>query len=65
MLNFTKTIDQIHEEIMSVIKLNEFTIDAKTNRSLSNKMVAYKHICCQTIFNIYDHLMRQLNYYRT
>jgi serine/threonine-protein kinase ATR len=63
MLNFTKTIDQIYEEIISVIKLNELTIDTIANTP--SKMVAYKHICCQTIFNIYDHLMRQLNYYRT
>ncbi len=32
--------------------------------SNSSKILEYQHICCQTAFNIYDHLMRQLNYYR-
>jgi serine/threonine-protein kinase ATR len=61
MLNYRDTIDQIYEEIMSVIQLND---NAKTNDS-NKRMCAYQHICSQTVFNIYDHLMRQLNFYRT
>jgi hypothetical protein len=73
-------IDQIFEEIMSVIQLNQLTINSpNTSLAITNlnnnlsivspslnktKMLQYHHICCQTIFNIYDHLMIQLNYYR-
>ena len=73
-------IDQIFEEIMSVIQLNQLTASSPNSSlaisnmtcnlsmassSLNNaKMLQYHHICCQTIFNIYDHLMIQLNYYR-
>jgi serine/threonine-protein kinase ATR len=64
-------IDQIFEEIMSVIKLNQ--IDSMSDLNTGNsvnpannlKMMHYHHICSQTVFNIYDHLMKQLNYYRT
>lgn len=74
-----KIIDQIFEEIMSVIQLNQLIGNSKvltpnTNSSIisntattpnsSSKILEYQHICCQTVFNIYDHLMRQLNYYR-
>lgn len=91
-------IDQIYDEIMSVIQLGSSSVISSSNQTqiLSNstssiqttnanvtnnnnnnqisssntantnsKMMQYQHICCQTIFNIYDHLMRQLNYYRT
>ena len=74
-------IDQIYEEIMSVIQLNQLVSNSKCfstptittvvsssnngNSSNSSKILEYQHICCQTVFNIYDHLMRQLNYYRT
>ena len=37
---------------------------SSSNGSISNKMLPYHNICCQTVFNIYDHLVRQLNYYR-
>ena len=78
-------IDQIFEEIMSVIQLNQFGPNNTSSGGVSNmsnlnnnnnnasmasssmnsaKMLEYHHICCQTIFNIYDHLMIQLNYYR-
>ena len=62
---------------MSVIQLNQFVVSPSPNNSitaavgtsltptLSNpKILQYHHICCQTLFNIYDHLMKQLNYYR-
>jgi tetratricopeptide (TPR) repeat protein len=91
-------IDQIYDEIMSVIQLGSSSVVSSSNQtqilstsstgSISNtsntanltnnnlisssntannnaKMMQYQHICCQTVFNIYDHLMRQLNYYRT
>lgn len=70
-------IDQIFEEIMSVIQLNQLVTSPSPNTSVcgtvisltpsvsNTKILQYHHICCQTIFNIYDHLMRQLNYYRT
>lgn len=73
----TEIIDQIFEEIMSVIQLNQMVISPSPNTSVSanfvsltptmshTKILEYHHICCQTIFNIYDHLMRQLNHYRT
>jgi hypothetical protein len=76
-------IDQIFEEIMSVIQLNQLIGTAKgpaaltpntntsvistatiSNQNNSSKILEYQHICCQTVFNIYDHLMRQLNHYR-
>ncbi len=77
----TEIIDQIFEELMSVIQLNQLTkcsasgLTPNTNNSSilsstlnlnsnSSKILEYQHICCQTAFNIYDHLMRQLNYYR-
>lgn len=80
----SEIIDQIFEEIMSVIQLNQLIGSSKsssgltpnTNTSIqsnvtlnvipsnSSKILEYQHICCQTVFNIYDHLMRQLNYYR-
>jgi serine/threonine-protein kinase ATR len=41
------------------------TSTGSSNSKNSKKMLKYHHICCQTIFNIYDHLMRQLNYYRS
>ncbi|CAF0950646.1 unnamed protein product [Brachionus calyciflorus] len=71
-------IDQIFEEIMSVIQLNQFAFSVSPNNSVSagpganltpclsnTKILQYHHICCQTIFNIYDHLMKQLHHYRT
>jgi hypothetical protein len=39
---------------------------ASTNSTSNSKMIfQYHHICCQTVFNIYDHLVRQLNHYRS
>lgn len=35
-----------------------------SNQNNSSKILEYQHICCQTVFNIYDHLMRQQNHYR-
>jgi serine/threonine-protein kinase ATR len=90
-------IEQIYEEMMSVIQLNKIvnpitpststdstsllnsnmnknhfnnlTSKNNSNGILSNintkPILQYHHIACQTIFNIYDHLVRQLNYYRS
>jgi hypothetical protein len=101
-------IEQIFEEMMSVIQLNQVlcnttpptnsgsylnslpsiahnkntnicNINTSKNKTTNNNVIfnhtnpspnakailPYHHICCQTIFNIYDHLVRQLNYYRT
>lgn len=57
-LNYSDTINQIYEEMMSVVQLSEL------NEVSNKKIIAYKHICCQTVFNIHDHLVRQLNHYR-
>ena len=70
-------IDQIYEEMMSVIQLNQLATSLSSisnaalptvhssNTNNSSKMLQFQHICCQTVFNIYDHLMKQLNHYRT
>jgi serine/threonine-protein kinase ATR len=43
---------------------NANSITSSNSANNLSKMMQYQHICCQTVFNIYDHLMRQLNYYR-
>jgi hypothetical protein len=71
-----EVVDQIFDEMMSVIQLNQLKRSTTTtnapasapiaeNSTTSKRMLKYHHICCQTVFNIYDHLVRQLNYYRT
>lgn len=62
-------VEQIFEEIMSVVQLKQLVTSKSSptdhHHAHSNKILQYHHICCQTIFNIYDHLVRQLNYYRS
>lgn len=42
------------------------TAGNSSNSACNNKQILqYHQICCQTVFNIYDHLVRQLNHYRT
>jgi serine/threonine-protein kinase ATR len=94
----SEIIEQIYEEMMSVIQLNQLVSQSvstanstssslnsfltNNNGNINNIISSSKafnhpnsssipkttlhchHICCQTIFNIYDHLVRQLNFYR-